>query len=99
MFRSDEDGERTAANFDFVLFDHDTVHELSPKTCPVCAVIDFEASDCQANISKVSYDIRTSYSGVRYCTLWISLGDFNRHQALMILPAEGKLIGIITHTY
>lgn len=99
LFCSDRDGERTTAVFDYVLFNHDTVHELSPKTCPVCAIIDFEASDCQAKISGVSCAFWTSNDCVRYCELWISLGDINRHQTLKILPAESKLIGIITHSY
>lgn len=102
MFRSDEDGERTiglTAVFDYVLFNHNTVHEFSPKTCPVCAIIDFEASDCQAKISEVSCAFWTCNEGARYCELWISLGDINRHRSLKILPAESKLTGIIIHNY
>jgi hypothetical protein len=98
MLRSGEDSGYQRPIFDYVLFDQDTVHEISPKTCPVCATIEFATFDCQENISEVSCAF-WSADRERYCELHISLGDYKTHRQLKILPADSKLIGTITYNY
>ena len=87
MFRARENG---GVNFEYVLYDHDTIHELSSKTCSVCAIIDFETSSCQDEISEVVWAFSKTLRGNEFCNLRISLDHCTEYRELYIVPADSE---------
>lgn len=98
MFRYFEENEYS----DYVLFNHDTLHELSPKTCPFCAVIhaviDLDASECPRKVTGVSCDFHSD-DREHNCNLQISGGGYTTSEQLTVLLADSKMTGIITYNY
>jgi hypothetical protein len=83
-----------------VLFTHETMHDLLPDTCPVCALIEFRASIYQEEFSEISYCMRVSNLPERLCRLeFYTLGKFRESQRLLIKSADSELIVIITYNY
>lgn len=98
MFQSDEDGHEDGSEGLRMLFNSDTMHELSPDTCPVCAIIELEASTYQEELSRISYSFRASEKLGRRC--WLSFytsSTFSNTLPLQILPADSKQVTIITY--
>ena len=94
MFRAGENG---GAVFEYVLFNHDTIHELLPKTCSVCAIIDFEAFSCQEEVSKVACVFSKAPRGNEYCQLRISLNHRTEYHDLYIVRADSELFVSIAY--
>lgn len=101
IFRLYEDCEDTSKDDPVVLhvlFTHETMHELLPDTCPVCALIEIKASTYQEEFSEVSYSIMVYNDSRRVCWLcFYTLGIFRESQSLLIKSADSELIIIITY--
>jgi hypothetical protein len=98
MFRSDEDGHIDVSEGEHMLFNSDTMHELSPDACPVCAIIEFKASTYQEELSNIIFRFAESEGIGRQC--WLSFytsGKFRDVHALQIIPADSKQAAIITY--
>ena len=91
MFRSGEDGHECRFDCRHMLFDSDSMHELSPDTCPVCAIIEFKASTNQEELSQILYSFRALKHRERVCLLkfYVSGTCWDMHP-LQILPADSK---------
>ena len=101
IFRLYEDCEDTSKDDPVVLhvlFTHETMHELLPDTCPVCALIEIKASTYQEEFSEIEYSVEVDKDSRPLCWLYFcTLGEFRESQRLEIRPANSELVVIITY--
>ena len=98
LYEDCEDSSKDDAVVHHVLFTHETMHELLPDTCPVCALIKIQASHYQEDFSEISYSVTVSGDSRGLCWLYFyTPGEFRDAQKLAIKSADGELIVIITY--
>lgn len=93
MFRSREYG----SDHRRTLFDDDEMDDISPERCPVCAAINFSASnEGYTEIYHVDCSFVKEDDGREYCKLEYRIGDSEWILlSLEILPANGRLIASV----
>ena len=82
LFRSGGEG---------VLFDPETINELSPKTCSLCAIIEFDCSLHPDEIVKIVYFFEAEAPSERWLRLWFyAHSGYVRNQRLHMLPLKSE---------
>ena len=98
LYEDCEDSSKDDAVVHHVLFTHETMHELLPDTCPVCALIEIKASTYQEEFSEIEYSVEVDKDSRPLCWLYFcTLGEFRESQRLEIRPANSELVVIITY--
>ena len=98
LYEDCEDSSKDDAVVHHVLFTHETMHELLPDSCPVCALIEIKASTYQEEFSEIEYSVEVDKDSRPLCWLYFcTLGEFRESQRLEIRPANSELVVIITY--
>ena len=98
LYEDCEDSSKDGLIFYSMLFTHETMHELLPDSCPVCALIEIKASTYQEEFSEIEYSVEVDKDSRPLCWLYFcTLGEFRESQRLEIRPANSELVVIITY--
>lgn len=73
-----------------VLFDEEIPALLSPATCPLCAIIEFDSLIHQTQFAKVEHELSTNALGEQRCVLHFYSPDKFSHQRSLLILANGK---------
>ena len=98
LYEDCEDSSKDGLIFYSMLFTHETMHELLPDSCPVCALIEIKASTYQEEFSEISYSVIVYKDSRRLCWLYFyTLGVFRGLHPLYVRSTDSELIVIIAY--